>query len=94
MTFDKPEPLARVRARKRRAVARQRKAVRAQVVTGCCVACARPATAMHHEPPRSLGGTDSPETCVPLCAWHHADVHCKLLALKRVDGQWIVRRVA
>lgn len=92
----KPEPLARVRARKRRQTLRQRRAVRQTVMgqtTPCVALCGRAATQMHHEPPRSIGGEDSPETVAPLCDYCHNDRHAGLLKLKRVDGAWRVTRV-
>jgi 5-methylcytosine-specific restriction endonuclease McrA len=108
LLYAKPEPLARTRGRKRRTVAKQRKAVRVELFAQwdeqaaesmglgddrpCDGGCGRIATAMHHWRLRSLGGADEQDNAVALCAWCHADAHAKLVKFTRVDGRWTAAR--
>jgi 5-methylcytosine-specific restriction endonuclease McrA len=89
--LEKPEPLARARARKRRQITKQRKAVRVALFASwdgqqaesmglgndrpCDEGCGRIAVAMHHKRFRSLGGKDVIENAVALCDSCHKRAH-------------------
>ena len=80
MTFcpqAKPEPLATVRARKRRQKAKQMQLARAAVMPeGTRCQCGQVATDAHHIRPKSLGGKNTVENLRPAChACHMRDGH-------------------
>lgn len=44
---------------------------------GCCVCGKNPAVAHHHQKKGTgvMGGKTGDDNCVPLCVYHHAEVH-------------------
>jgi 5-methylcytosine-specific restriction endonuclease McrA len=85
----KPEPLDRVRNRKRRQVGQVRSRLREVVMEQArCVVCGLRATEMHHVRYRSRGGADTVDNVAALCGHHHRAVHAKWLRLVKTDTGW------
>jgi hypothetical protein len=56
---------------RRRPVSLASEAQRAKVAGRSCLACGKRPVDPAHLVPRSLGGCDDPDCCVPLCRAHH-----------------------
>jgi hypothetical protein len=82
MTYPKPEPRKKTKARKKRAKAKNTKSIRAAVfnrdgyVCRCCDR--RQAESMHEIVPRSLGGKVSMENSIAVCGSGTTGCHGKL----------------